>query len=357
MSLSPRELLRAELKNICEYHVPNSEGYVKLDAMESPYSLPTDMRERWLKLFESTELNRYPDPNAIQVKQAIRREYSIPDEQELIFGNGSDELIQLLIMAIAKPSARVLTVTPSFSMYKLISQFIGVGVIEVPLTETFSLQIDRVCDSIHKSNPSIVFLACPNNPTGTLWSIDDVEQIIQISSGLVVIDEAYAPFASYSMMSLVNKYQNALILRTFSKMGLAGLRFGWMAGASQWINELNKLRLPYNINTLTQVSVLFALQNITRFNKQAIQICRQREVLFSKMEKIEGLRVFPSEANFILLKVLKSTANEVFSRLLDQKVMIKNVADDNLLGNCLRVTVGTEKENELFLTALKKSLD
>lgn len=356
MTIAPQDLLRPELANMHAYQVPDSDGFVKLDAMENPYSLPTELRENWVSLLKGVELNRYPDPQASDLKQALRTEFLISDKHELIFGNGSDELIQMLALAIAKPDACVLTVTPSFSMYKLISEFIGVRVVEVPLTETFSLQVDKICEVINEDKPSIVFLACPNNPTGTLWSIEDVEKIIQQTKGLVVIDEAYAPFSSFSMMPLVDKYSNALMLRTFSKMGLAGLRFGWMAGAEKWLNELNKLRLPYNINALTQASIQFALENISVFNDQAKQICEQREQLLLAMQGIDELQVFPSEANFLLFKMRQSSADKVFASLLEQKVMIKNVANNNLLKNCLRVTVGTESENEIFINALKRSI-
>lgn len=356
MTITPQDLLRPELANMHAYQVPDSDSFVKLDAMENPYSLPAKFREKWVSLLKGVELNRYPDPQANDLKQALRTEFLISDKHELIFGNGSDELIQMLALAIAKPDACVLTVTPSFSMYKLISEFIGVRVVEVPLTETFSLQVDKICEAINENKPSIVFLACPNNPTGTLWPIEDVEKIIQQTQGLVVIDEAYAPFSSFSMMPLVDKYSNALMLRTFSKMGLAGLRFGWMAGSKQWLSELNKLRLPYNINALTQASIQFALENMSVFNDQAKQICEQREQLFLAMQGIDELQVFPSEANFLLFKMRQSSADKVFASLLEQKVIIKNVANNNLLKNCLRVTVGTESENEIFINALKRSL-
>lgn len=356
MTITPQDILRPELANMHAYHVSDSDGFVKLDAMENPYSLPAELREKWVSLLKGVELNRYPDPQANDIKQALRTEFSISDEHELIFGNGSDELIQMLALAIAKPDACVLTVTPSFSMYKLISEFIGVRVVEVPLTETFSLQVDKICEAINENKPSIVFLACPNNPTGTLWPIEDIEKTIQQTQGLVVIDEAYAPFSSFSMMPLVDKYSNALMLRTFSKMGLAGLRFGWMAGAEKWLNELNKLRLPYNINTLTQASIHFALENISVFNDQAKKICAQREILISALQDIDELQVFPSEANFILFKLRQSSADKVFASLLEKKVLIKNVANNNLLKNCLRVTVGTESENEIFINALKRSI-
>ena len=359
MKITPQQLLRKELATLQAYRVANSDGMIKLDAMENPHRLSESLREQWLTtLKKEIDVNRYPDPNAKQLKQIFRKTFEIPPSLELMFGNGSDELIQLLILAIAKLDACILTVTPSFSMYKLIAEFIGVRVIEVPLdAESFALQLDQICKQIRQHQPAIVFLACPNNPTGTLWPLADVEEIVQSARGLVVIDEAYAPFAAYSMIELVEKYSHALMLRTASKMGLAGLRLGWLLGAEQWLNEFNKLRLPYNINALTQASAVFALQNISEFNNQAKVICQQRELLISAMQSIEAIQVYPSEANFVLFKTLKTACNVVFKRLVENKVLIKDVSNSQLLENCLRVTVGTESENQAFLTALNKSLD
>ena len=357
MTKTPQQLLRAELANLHAYQVPNSEGFIKLDAMENPFSLPEGLRENWLQALSELELNRYPDPYAKELKVAFRNTFNISSSLDIMFGNGSDELIQLLVLATAKPDACVLTVTPSFSMYKLIAEFVGVKVIEVPLaTDTFALQTDLVCEQIKKYNPELIFLACPNNPTGTLWPVEDVEKIIQTSIGLVIIDEAYSPFSAYSMMPIVEKYSHALMLRTISKLGLAGLRLGWLCGAEEWLNELNKLRLPYNINSLTQASAKFALENISVFNQQAAIICEQRAYLTSALNNVTGIIVYPSEANFILFKVLSGSAQDVFGNLIHHKVLIKNVSDKNLLQNCLRVTVGSEKENQAFLGALKSSL-
>lgn len=357
MTISPQQLLRAELAGMQAYQVANAEGLIKLDAMENPYNFPASLQEQWLRTLKDLELNRYPDPQASQLKQDFRTTYAISSNLEMLFGNGSDELIQLLILAIAKPDACILTVTPSFSMYKIIAEFVGVRIIEVPLiAETFALQTNEMCKKIQQYNPALVFLACPNNPTGTLWPQAEVEKIVQQASGLVVIDEAYAPFAAYSMLPLVENYSHVLMLRTLSKMGLAGVRLGWLLGAEQWLNELDKLRLPYNINALTQASVSFALNNISIFDAQAKLICQQRQQLNATMQEMEGIQVFPSEANFILFKILNSPADVVFKRLIDNKILIKDVANNKLLENCLRVTVGAENENRAFIAALKNSL-
>lgn len=356
MSIEPKMLLRKELQNLCAYHVPNTDGFIKLDAMENPYAFPAELKQQWLQVLQHVSLNRYPDPQAENLQQVFRKAFNLNDKYGLMFGNGSDELIQLLVLAIAKPGASVLTVKPSFSMYRLIAEFIGVRVIEIPLqAETFALQTNEICNSIKENNPALIFLACPNNPTGTLWPIDEVEKIIQQANGLVVLDEAYAPFAEYSMINLVEKYSHALMLRTVSKMGLAGLRLGWLYGAPQWLNEFNKLRLPYNINVLTQASAEFAVQNIAVFEQQAANIRQQREKLIAALQKMSAIKVFPSQANFVLFKTVTRNANDVFHYLVDNKIMLKNVSAQYLLENCLRVTVGTETENEAFLAVLDKA--
>ncbi len=357
MTITPEKLLRTELANMQAYHVADSSGLIKLDAMENPYPFPAALQNGWLAELKKIELNRYPNPQASELKITFQKIFSLSSKLELVFGNGSDELIQLLIMAVAKPKATILTVTPSFSMYKLIAEYVGVNVVEVPLQQdSFALQMDKLAEEISKHKPAIIFLACPNNPTGTLWSQDQVEAIIKQATGLVVIDEAYAPFAEYSMMSLVERYPHAIMMRTVSKIGLAGLRLGWMLGDAQWMGELNKMRLPYNINALTQASANFALQNISVFDEQAKKICQQREVLSKALEAMEDIDVFPSQANFILFKVLQGTANSVYESLLNNKIIIKNVSGNNLLENCLRVTVGTEEENQAFIKALNSSL-
>ncbi len=361
MDITPENLLRAELAAMQAYQVPDSSGLIKLDAMENPYTFPISLREKWLAELKQVELNRYPSPQASELKKTFQQVFTLSPKLEMMFGNGSDELIQLLIMAVAKPNALILTVTPSFSMYKLIAEYVGVNVVEVPLQQdSFALQTELLAAMIQKHKPAIIFLACPNNPTGTLWPQEEIEEVIKQATGLVVIDEAYSPFAAYSMMPLVERYPHALLMRTVSKMGLAGLRLGWLLGDSKWLDELNKMRLPYNINALTQASANFALQNIAVFKEQAEKICQQREQLLKSLQAMRNVKVYPSQANFILFKVLKGTADDVYENLLKNKIIIKNVSSghsgNELLENCLRVTVGTEDENNAFLTALTSIL-
>ena len=357
MTVTPRQILRPEIMDLRPYQTVEAKGLVRLHAMESPYSLPASVRQQWLDKLREIELNRYPDPRMTPLKQAFQDTFAIPSRLDLLFGNGSDELIQLLVMAVARPDARMLTVVPGFSMYRLIGKSVGVRMIEVPLAEeSFALQTELTCQHIQDHSPALVFLACPNNPTGTLWPRQDVEEIVRQATGLVVIDEAYTPFASHSMMGLAEKYPHVLILRTLSKMGLAGLRLGWLAGAEEWLRELDKLRLPYNVNALTQASARFALDHISVFEEQIKLVRGQREKLITALRDMDGIQVFPSEANFVLFKVLHTSADAVFKRLLEGKIRVKNVAEDGLLENCLRVTVGAKNENLAFLATLGDAL-
>ncbi len=356
MSNTALSRLRPEISKLHAYAVPDADGFVKLDAMENPYKWPEGMRSLWLDYLGDAQVNRYPEPNPEKLKKKLQSQFGPSSECEILFGNGSDELIQLLVIAIAKPGASIVTVSPSFSMYQMIAEFIGIDCHVVPLTEDYELNVDATIEAINQYDPSLVFLAYPNNPTGNLWDRSDVNKVVQTCQGIVVIDEAYGPFASDSFTEELKNIPNMVLLRTASKIGLAGIRFGWLAGDAELLNELNKLRLPYNINSLTQLTVEFALDNFQMFEEQAKIIQVSRAELFKNLSSMKNVHPYKSEANFILFKLLSMNANDVFKRLLDQKVLIKNVSQQEGLSQCLRVTVGTEEENNQFCKALEQAL-
>ena len=353
--------LRPELSQLHAYAVPDASGMTKLDAMENPFTWPVDMRDKWLQHISRAQINRYPEPNPEALKQKIKKQFGPLEDSnnkcDLLLGNGSDELIQLLVLAIAKPGACILTVRPSFSMYEMIAQIIGVQCHVVPLEEDFQLNTQALVAAMEQYDPALTFIAYPNNPTGNLWPRKDIQMLLEKSQGLVVIDEAYGPFAADSFTHDLHKYTNMVLLRTASKLGLAGVRLGWLAAEKQLIAELNKMRLPYNINQLTQLTVEFALDNYALFAEQAETIRTMRGSLFGQLSSIEGVKPFVSEANFILFKVLSRDASEVFASLLQQKVLIKNLSKQAGLENCLRVTVGSKEENKIFCDALIKALN
>lgn len=353
-------LLRREVLDLHAYHVPDSSGCIKLDAMENPYPLPAALQGEIAAAVAAAPINRYPDPAAASLKHRIREVTGLPRGMELLLGNGSDELIQLLALAAAKPGAVLLSVEPSFVMYRMIAAFTGMRYVGVPLladlgAEDFSLDLPALLAAIRREQPALVFLAYPNNPTGNLYSAAAIAQVIKATSGLVVIDEAYYAFASDSFIPQLARYPNLLVMRTFSKLGMAGLRLGFLAGSAAWLEQLEKLRLPYNVGVLPQLVAEKLLEHHGVLLQQAEQIRQDRAELFRRLGGIADVRVYPSEANFLLFRVANATA--VFNGLKQRGVLIKNLNGGHpLLADCLRVTVGTPDENERFIAALKDSL-
>lgn len=356
MSKTPEEIIRDEIRALKAYHVPDSAGMVKLDAMENPYRLPPALRGRLARLLEEAALNRYPDPAASVLKARLRQALAIPDGMELLLGNGSDELIQMLIMAVARPGAVVLGVEPSFVMFRMISTFAGARYVGVDLRDDFSFDLSRVLAAIERERPAVVFIAYPNNPTGNLFDAGLIERVVEAAPGLVVVDEAYHAFAERSFLPRLARHPNLLVMRTLSKLGLAGIRLGVLAGAGRWLVQLDKLRLPYNVSTLTQIVAHEVLQHGDVLTEQAGAIKLERNRLLQKLRNLPGVTAYPSDANFILFRI--SQAERVFDGLKRRRVLIKSLHGSHpLLADCLRVTVGTPDENAAFFTALTQTLN
>lgn len=352
---SPDQIIREEIRALSAYHVPDASGMVKLDAMENPYGLPQALREEIAHEVAQAALNRYPDPAATALKACLREVMGVPAGMEIMLGNGSDELIQIIALAAAKPGAVLLGVEPSFVMYRMMAAVAGMRYVDVPLNPGFTLDLEQTLAAVEWHQPSVIFLAYPNNPTGNLFDAGSVARIIEAAPGLVVVDEAYHAFAGASFMSRLADFPNLLVMRTLSKLGLAGLRLGLLAGGAEWLGHLEKLRLPYNINILTQTVALKVLQHVDVLREQAALIKQQRTELLGKLAAVPGIEVFPSEANFILLRVPEADA--VFEGLRRRGVLIKNLGHvHGMLHNCLRVTVGTAEENASFLAALRQSM-
>lgn len=350
-------LVRPEIQALKAYHVPDATGLIKLDAMENPYSWPEPMKREWFDALQQVALNRYPDPEARRLRERLRAALGIPLGMELVLGNGSDELIQIILMAVARPGAVVLAPTPTFVMYEMIATFTGMKFVGVPLAPDFSLDMPAMRKAIERHQPAVIFLAYPNNPTGNLFAREDIVRVIERTPGLVVLDEAYHAFAGQSFMDQLGKHDNLLVMRTLSKQGLAGLRLGVLAGPRPWLEEFNKVRLPYNIGVLTQASAEFALAHLALMEEQAGLIRAERERVFESLSALKDVRAWPSRTNFILFRVEKGDADRVFEGLCQRGVLIKNLnSAGGVLGNCLRVTVGTPEENNSFLKALEASL-
>ncbi len=356
MPKTPEDVIRDEIRALTAYHVPDSAGMVKLDAMENPYRLPAPLRARLAQLLEDASLNRYPDPGARELKAQLRRSLDVPEGMDLLIGNGSDELIQMLVLAAARPRAAMLGVEPSFTMFRMIAAFAGARYVGVDLRDDFSLDIERLLAAIEQHRPGITFLAYPNNPSGNLFDAGLLERVIEGSPGLVVIDEAYHAFAGRSFLPRLPRHPNLLVMRTLSKSGLAGIRLGILIGAQRWIGQLDKVRLPYNVNTLTQIVAREVLQHGDVLTEQAGAIKLERGRLLQALQRMPGVSAYPSDANFILFRV--SRAESVFDGLKRRGVLVKSLhGSHRLLADCLRVTVGTPDENTAFLSALTQTLN
>lgn len=353
-----RSLLRPEVLALSAYHVPDSSGYVKLDAMENPYSWPDDMVDEWLARLSEAQPNRYPDPACSRLKTGLRNAYGVPEEAGLLIGNGSDEIIQIILMALKGRDATVLAPEPTFVMYRQIASCLGLKFVGAPLREAdFSLDMTAMRTAIETHRPAVIFLAYPNNPTGNLFDPGDIEEILRMAPGLVVLDEAYTAYAGRSFMPRLPEFDRLLVMRTLSKLGLAGLRLGFLAGARAWVDEFDKIRLPYNINVLTQISAELAIEKRELFEAQVELILRDRRLLHEELSRLPEIQVYRSDANFILFRLLRHDPDRVFRALKDAGILIKNLhSSGGRLAGCLRVTVGVPEENRKFLGALAKAL-
>ena len=356
MPKTPDEIIRDEIRALTAYHVPDPDGMVKLDAMENPYRLPQELCRVLGEGVAGAALNRYPDPAARELKLRLRAAMQIPSAMELVLGNGSDELIQMLALAVAKPGAVMLGFDPSFVMFRMIAAFAGMRYVGLPLNADFSIDVAAAVAAVERHQPALVFIAYPNNPTGNLFDAGAIARIIAAAPGMVVVDEAYHAFAGASFMPRLAEFPNLLVMRTVSKLGLAGLRLGLLAGHAAWLHHIDKVRLPYNVNVLTQRVAAEVLQHREVLDAQAAAIRSERTRLLTELRRLPEVESYASEANFILFRVTK--ADQIFSELKQRGVLIKNLHGSHpLLADCLRVTVGTPAENAQFLSALTAILN
>ncbi len=346
-----KELVRGEIRGLQAYTVEKGLYKAKLDANESPFPLPPELHGELLTILERVPLNRYPDPDAGEARAAIAGRLGIPAER-LILGNGSDECILLLLLALGGP---VLSPIPTFVMYELASKALGLRFLGIPLGPRFELPLEQVLEIIRRERPKLIFLASPNNPTGNAFSEEEILKVVEASEGLVVVDEAYYPYAGRTLLPHLWRYENLAILRTLSKIGLAGIRVGYLIAHEALIEELNKVRPPYNVNALSQAVARFALEHEEAIQGQVKVVIEERERLFRALSELPELEVFPSEANFLLFRT-KVPVEPVYLGLVEEGVLVRNLSNGPGLFNCLRVTVGTPEENDLFLETLREIL-
>ncbi|BEP63252.1 histidinol-phosphate transaminase [Variovorax sp. V213] len=357
-TVRPIDRIRSDVQSMHAYAVQDARGFVKLDAMENPFGLPPALQVELGARLGALALNRYPGERGGDLQRALAAHAHMPEGFGLMLGNGSDELISLLAIACDVPGATVLAPVPGFVMYAMSARLQGLRFVGVPLTADFELDEAAMLAAIAREKPAIVYLAYPNNPTANLWDDAAIEKIVRAQGeqgGLVVIDEAYQPFAAKSYIDRIARHGHVLLMRTLSKLGLAGIRLGYLMGPAALIAEIDKVRPPYNVSALNCECALFALEHAEVFEAQARQIREERHRLMMGLGRLSGVKVWPSDANMILVRV--PDAAKTFEGMKTRGILVKNVSKmHELLANCLRLTVGTADENARMLAALEASL-
>jgi histidinol-phosphate aminotransferase len=365
VSFDLSRVIRPEVRGLAAYEAPPAPAgpLVKLDANESPFALGDAIRgalaAELAKALADVALHRYPDPEVRELRTALAGELGVSPAQVLVT-NGSDEAIQLLAVAAGGPDAAVLVPVPTFVMYELAARALGLRVVRVPLAPGFDLDRRAMLAALEREQPRLVFLAWPNNPTGRLFDEAAVEEIVRACAGqachaLVAVDEAYVHYSGRTFLSRLPRYPNLVILRTLSKIGLAGIRVGMLVGSPALAAEVNKVRLPYNVNALSQAAARAVLAHGEMVRENAAAIVSERERVLGVLAGMPGVRAHPSDANFFLLRT-ERPAGEVAQALLARAIVVRDFSRAPGLEGCLRVTVGTPAENTAFLAALAEIL-
>jgi len=345
------KLIKPSVRQLAPYIVDETVVPVKLDAMENPFPIPQTVRREIAAVVQKTPINLYPDPSSKALKKTIASLWKINPERMLL-GNGSDELIQEIILAFGGP---VLVPAPTFAMYEITARALAQKVVTVPLDNNFNLDSDTILNKAKSNKVKVIFLACPNNPTGNRFSDRAVRKILENADTAVVIDEAYYSFSGKTWLPMMNRYPNMIVLRTLSKIGFAGIRVGVLIAAQNIVNELNKIRLPYNINSLSQAVAVAALKHRNVFDRQISLLISERKKLYNQLSTLSGITAYPSETNFIMIRT-STDATRIHHILKQSGILVKNLNRPGPLNNCIRVTVGTPSENRIFVKVLKKIL-
>lgn len=350
-------LVRKELMDLKPYEEPSlPAGVVRLHANENPYPFPEAVREAIIDQLRDLEISRYPDPAAGALRESISAYTQWPADK-IIVGNGSNELILTLMLTFGGPGARIVIPTPTFSMYQIIANLTGATAVNVPLNKDYEIDMFTLERELEHPDTKLVMLCSPNNPTGGIIDTQLVERICASTKALVVLDEAYYEFAQQTALESLKDISNLSILRTFSKaFGLAGQRVGYMLANDEVIYQVKKASLPYNLNAFTQTAAKVALEKAHEFAPQIEAVLADRSRVAEALTQMPGIVVYPSLANFILFKCTQRPAGEIFQKLTEAGVIIRYFNEAPGLENCLRITIGTKEENDIFIEKLSQIL-
>ena len=349
VSDSLKSRISPDVRSLSPYEAREAECVVKLDGNESPYDLMEEFGEEVSERLRRISLNRYPDPEARSLRAALSRSASFP-EDGILLGNGSDEIIQMIVSVFACKTGRVLVPSPTFSMYALTSVVLGKEVLETELDDNFDINIDEAAGIIERRDPDLVFLATPNNPTGNCFSEEKVLEVVRACGGVVVVDEAYFDFSKKTWLPHVERHGNLMVMRTMSKIGFAGARLGMLFARPELAAETNKARLPYNINSFSQAAMSLVLERPGIVDEKVALVLDERRRLAGELGRVPGLEVYPTDANFFLVRV--PDASFLRSELAGMGVSVRGFEKPERIRNCLRITVGTREENDALIGAL-----
>lgn len=344
-------LVREKVKKLKAYHVENIDCAVKLHANENPFPPPEELLTACEGELSGFKLNRYPDPACQSLRQTLAKRLQVSADN-LVVGNGSDEIIQILMQIFCDAGDKVAFPDPTFAMYSIIAEGMGLQPVAYPLDERWDFQADAFMEMVEKQNPKILFFSFPNNPTGNCFSQPEIKKVIERFRGIVVADEAYYDFSKKTFIHDLRTHNNLVILRSLSKIGLAGLRVGYGIADPYIIEQINKIRLPYNSNTISQAISEKVLSNFSSIQKQIDWIIQERERLVNALANIKSLTVYPSNSNFILFRVDRQPA-ALFKKLMEKGILIRDLNSHPRLKGCMRVTIGSREENDQFLLQIE----
>jgi histidinol-phosphate aminotransferase len=351
------KLIKPEVLALDGYHVAIPPHAIKLNQNESPWDLPDAIKEAFLERMQAATWSRYPSQVPEELHTELREVLKLPPEIDVLVGNGSNELIQTLLMAAVERGTNVVVPVPTFALYRLVATVLGSKVVEVPLNEDLTFDTERILEAATRSSAKVVVLCRPNNPTGTVMSLNGIRRLASETNALVVVDEAYHDFADDNALSLLFDHENLVILRTFSKaLRAAGLRIGYLLGHAPLVAEVGKALVPFNVSLAAREAALAILRNRELLGEGIQAIVEGREALFQQLAATKGITPVPSQANFICFRA-KVPAQALFEALLKRGILVRNVSHYPLLSDCLRVSVGTDEENRAFMNALKAIME
>ena len=330
---------------------------VMISANENALDVPFELRREVEREVRKVALNRYPDPLANDLRDMIAEANGL-DRDQVLMGNGGDELLFGMALAWGGPGRAYLDMPPTFSVYAYNARLTNTEVVSVPRKADFSIDEPAVLDCLRAGSIDYTIVTSPNNPTGNLVGADFVRSMLESTDALVMVDEAYFEFSRFTMRPLLDSYENLVILRTFSKaFSLAGVRMGYLLGSESVLREFKKVRQPYSVDAVSQAIARVVFANRAEFERGIDQIIEQRAVMEEELRRLPGLSVFPSDSNYVLFRLDEGIdAGRVWQRLLDEGILVRDFSRTKYLENCLRASVGTPEENERFVTALAKML-